>query len=298
MLGGRCTGRFLALNAMENRVYDLEFEDGTHKVIKFYRPGRWSKETILSEHQFLFTLLKEEIPVVPPIQDSAGNSLFEKEGVFFTLFPKRPGRLEPELNREQLTRVGRYLARIHHVGEKMQNVARQKLSPQTYGRDSLQYLQQNALIPKHLNERYQTLVLQLCDRIEPYFSSFGSILLHGDCHAGNILWQGDNPYFIDFDDMLYAPPVQDIWMVTGSGDEYGREMRDILLEAYRTMRSFDEDSLTLIEPLRALRIVYFSAWIAKRWNDGAFQAAFPNFNSERYWQEQIEALSNQLEKLP
>ncbi len=297
-LGGRCTGRFLALNAMENRVYDIEYENGTHCVIKFYRPGRWSRETILSEHQFLCALHAEEVPVVAPLQDGNGNSLFEKNGLFFAIFPKRPGRLEPELNREQLIRVGRYLARIHNVGARMKGVARQKLNPQTYGRDCLVYLQQNGAIPKNLGERYKTIVFSICDRIENYFERFEPILLHGDCHAGNILWQGENPYFIDFDDMLYAPPVQDIWMVTGSDDEYGKEMRNILLGAYESMRSFDEESLLLIEPLRALRMIYFSAWIAKRWGDGAFKAAFPTFDTERYWQEQVEALSNQLEKLP
>lgn len=296
-LGGRCTGRFLALNAMENRVYDIEMEDAPSTVIKFYRPGRWSKETILSEHQFLKAALAAEIPVVCPLADEKGQTLFEIKGIYFTIFPKRPGRLEPELNPEQLKRLGRYLARLHNVGDSLKDIKRGQLTPQTYGRDSLKILKEGKFLPSGLSAILENIVKETCDLAEPLFKGVSTTLIHGDCHAGNILWRGDEPYFIDFDDMLYAPPVQDCWMLIGGDDEYAMKNRDVLLDAYEEIRSFDHTTLKLIEPLRALRMIYFSAWIGKRWEDGAFKAAFPHFGTEKYWQEQIENLSAQLERV-
>ena len=152
-------------------------------------------------------------------------------------------------------------------------------------------------VPMELASRFETIVTQICDAITPRFEGVQYVLLHGDCHSGNILWNRDDPYFIDFDDMLYAPPVQDIWMLTGADDEYGKEQRRILLEAYEQIRIFDMSTMQLIEPLRALRMIHFSAWIARRWEDSAFKAAFPDFGTEHYWQEQIEALALQLEKV-
>ena len=296
-LGGRCTGRFYALNAMENRVYDIEMEEGPHVVVKFYRPGRWDRATIQAEHDFLKALDKSEIPVVCPLTDGKGQSIFEINQVMFTIFPKRPGRLEPELNKEQLTRLGRFLARLHNVGATIKGAPRLRLEPQTYGREPLKFLIDENFIPMQLASRFETIVTQICDAVTPRFGDAQYVLLHGDCHCGNILWNRDDPYFIDFDDMLYAPPVQDIWMLTGGDDDYGKERREILLEAYEQIRNFDMTTLQLIEPLRSLRMIHFSAWIARRWEDSAFKMGFPAFGTERYWQEQIEALSLQLEKI-
>lgn len=296
-LGGRCTGRFFALHALENRVYDIEMEEGPHVIVKFYRPGRWRRETIQAEHDFLKALEENEIPVVAPLRDENGQSIFETSGVMFALFPKRPGRLEPELTKEQLTRLGRFLARLHNVGATVKAAPRLRLDPQTYGRDPLKFLRDGKFIPLELASRFATIVSQICDTIAPRFEAVRYVLLHGDCHSGNILWNRDDPYFIDFDDMLYAPPVQDLWMLTGGDDEYGKERREIVLEAYEQIRRFDLTTLRLIEPLRALRMIHFSAWIARRWEDSAFKLSFPDFGTERYWQEQIEALSLQLEKI-
>jgi len=296
-LGGRCTGRFYALHALENRVYDIEMEEGPHVVIKFYRPGRWSRATIQAEHDFLKALDKSEIPVVCPLTDDQGQSIFEINKVMFTVFPKRPGRLEPELTTEQLTRLGRFMARLHNVGATVKAAPRLRLDPQTYGRDPLKFLKDGNFVPMELASRFETIVTQICDAITPRFEDAKYVLLHGDCHSGNILWDRDDPYFIDFDDMLYAPPVQDIWMLTGGDDDYGKEQRRILLEAYEQIRTFDMTTLQLIEPLRALRMIHFSAWIARRWEDSAFKASFPDFGTEHYWQEQIEALALQLEKV-
>lgn len=296
-LGGRCTGRFLTLNAMENRVYDVEMEEGPHLIIKFYRPGRWSKETIQVEHDFLNKNQEAEVPVVAPLIDSHGKTLFDREGIYFAVFPKKPGRLEPELNPEQLKRLGRYLARIHNVGDGFKKAPRLNLSPKTYGTDSLKTLQQQNVLIGNLGNIYSQLIKEVVDRTEPLFEGQETTLLHGDCHAGNILWNGDEPYFIDFDDMLYAPPVQDFWMMIGGDDEYAMKNRDILIDAYLEIREFDERTWKLVEPLRALRMIYFNAWIANRKDDGAFKAAFPQFGSEQYWQSQIENLSMQLERI-
>jgi Ser/Thr protein kinase RdoA (MazF antagonist) len=296
-LGGRCTGRFYTLNALENRVYDIEMEEGPHLVIKFYRPGRWSRATIQAEHDFLKALDESEIPVVCPLTDDKGQSIFEISGVMFAIFPKRPGRLEPELSKEQLTRLGRFLARLHNVGATVKAAPRLRLDPQTYGREPLKFLKDGHFLPMELVSRFEMIASQICAAITPRFDGINYILLHGDCHSGNILWNRDDPYFIDFDDMLYAPAVQDVWMLTGGDDDYGKERRRILLEAYEQIRTFDMTTLQLIEPLRALRMIHFSAWIARRWEDCAFKMAFPDFGTEHYWQEQIEALALQLEKV-
>ena len=296
-LGGRCTGRFYALHALENRVYDIEMEEGPHVIVKFYRPGRWSRPAIEAEHDFLKALEESEIPVVSPLRDSGGQSVFQISGVMFAIFPKRPGRLEPELTKEQLTRLGRFLARLHNVGATVTAAPRLRLDPQTYGRDPLKFLMDGRFVPLELASRFETIVMRICEAVAPRFANVPYILLHGDCHSGNILWNRDDPYFIDFDDMLYAPPVQDIWMLTGADDDYGKEQRRVLLDAYEQIRTFDMTTLQLIEPLRALRMIHFSAWIARRWEDSAFKVAFPDFGTEHYWQEQIEGLALQLEKV-
>lgn len=294
--GGRCTGRFIALNAMENRVYDVQMEDGTNRVIKFYRPGRWDEATLKTEHAFLKSLDDNEIPVVRAMEQD-GKCIFKIKDVFFAVFPKRPGRLEPELNPEQLERLGRFLARLHNVGATYKSSPRVRLTPTTYGRETLQTLRDLKCLPATVEPRYAQLVNQICDRIDPWFENTEYILLHGDCHAGNVLWKMNDPYFLDFDDMCYAPPVQDIWMLSGADDEDGQQRKAILLEAYEQIRGFDPESFKLIEPLRALRMMCFNSWIGQRWTDGAFKAAWPNFGSERYWQEQIEGLAVQWEKI-
>jgi Ser/Thr protein kinase RdoA (MazF antagonist) len=296
-LGGRCTGRFYALHALENRVYDIEMEEGPHVVIKFYRPGRWSRAAIQAEHDFLKALEESEIPVVCPLTDGNGQSIFEIDQVMFTIFPKRPGRLEAEPTKEQLTRLGRFMARLHNVGAAVKAAPRLRLDPQTYGREPVRFLMDGHFVPMELASRFATIATEICDAATRLFANVPYILVHGDCHSGNVLWNRDDPYIIDFDDMLYAPAVQDVWMLAGSDDDYGKERRRSLLEAYEEFRAFDMSTLQLIEPLRALRMIHFSAWIARRWEDSAFKAAFPDFGTEHYWQEQIEDLALQLEKL-
>jgi len=293
-LGGRCTGRFLQLNAMENRVYDVEMESGERRVIKFYRPGRWKKEQIQAEHHYLKMALENEVPVVPPLNNPDGQTIGEAHGLFFAVFPKKPGRLEAELNPEQLKRLGRYLGRLHLVGESLQGQDRPTLNPDYYARRSIKVLKELDLVPMGLSQKVTMLVDQIADVLDPRFEKLDNILVHGDCHAGNVLWTGDAPHFIDFDDMLYAPAIQDFWMLMGGNDDYAKKNLEIIISGYEEFREFDDDSLKLIEPLRTLRMIYFMAWIGQRWEDGAFKHAFPYFTSERYWQQQVEDLSHQL----
>ena len=296
--GGRATGRFLQLNAMENRVYDVEMDEGLpRRIVKFYRPGRWTAAQILAEHRFLLKVKDAEVPVVAPFLNETGETLLDSNGILFTAFPRQGGRLEPELNPEQLKRLGRYLARIHNVGASMRGESRLKLDVKTYGRDSLATLKDGGFLTGGTGETYSRIVGELCEVIEGRMEGAFTVLLHGDCHAGNVLWRDDAPHFIDFDDMLYAPPVQDFWMLIGGSDDYALKNLATLIKSYEEIREFDLSSLALIEPLRTLRMIYFSAWIARRWEDGAFKAAFPYFGTDRYWQGQVEDLYQQMDRV-
>jgi Ser/Thr protein kinase RdoA (MazF antagonist) len=288
--GLRTTGTAMALNSLENRVYDLELEDDSHIVTKFYRPGRWSREQIQEEHDFLFALAESEIPVVAP-WSVGGESLFETpDGMLFTIFPKVRGRLLDELDPERLRTLGRYIGRIHNVGERFTFRHRLRLSAENWGWKSLDYLLDSGLVDEVYRARYEMVCEHLLGRAGQALNGLPGIALHGDCHLGNTLWQQDSPFFLDFDDAMTAPAVQDIWMVVrGRGPEAERD-RALLLEGYEKFRPFDHATLRLIEPLRALRMIHYSAWIARRWDDPAFKKAFPLFATPRYWEEEIQAL--------
>lgn len=286
----RATGRAMALNSLENRVYDVELEDNSHVVAKFYRPGRWTFQQIQEEHDYLFALMDAEIPVVAPLAVD-GESLFEsEEGIFFTLFPKVKGRLMDELDKDRLKTLGRYIARIHNTGDRFQFHHRLQLTADLWGKKPLQYILQSGFLDPSYAPRYQAIANQLIQIAEQKLSPLPAIPLHGDCHLGNTLWQQDSPFFLDFDDAMTAPAVQDIWMVVRGRDEAAKRDRDYLLEGYETFRPFDRSTLDLIEPLRALRMIHYSAWIARRWKDPAFAKVFPNFGSPRYWEEEINSL--------
>jgi Ser/Thr protein kinase RdoA (MazF antagonist) len=298
MPGNRPTGKAMALNSLENRVYDIELDrsidaasgSGGAVVTKFYRPGRWTREQIQEEHEFLFTLEDAEIPVVSPWR-LGDQSLFETpDGIFFALFEKVKGRLRDELDRERLTTLGRYIGRIHNVGEHFHLNHRLALTPEKWGRESMETILTSGHLAPEYRDRYRVACELLVKRATSALSGVPTITLHGDCHLGNTLWQQDAPFFLDFDDCMRAPPVQDIWMVVrGRGEEAERE-RSYLLEGYSKFRDFDERTLKLIEPLRALRMVHYSAWIARRWDDPSFPKAFPYFATSKYWEEDIHAL--------
>lgn len=291
--GLRATGRALALNSLENRVYDVEFEDGSHAVAKFYRPGRWTRDQIQEEHDFLFALEDAEIPVVAPIS-SGGESLFEQDEILFTIFPKVRGRLMDELDPERLRTLGRYIARIHNVGENFRFYHRMRLTPADWGTRSMETILDSGLMDSQYHARYRSLVEALVLRCTQLLQGVPTLSLHGDCHLGNTLWQQDSPFFLDFDDAMTAPAVQDIWMVVRGRDSYAEKDRELLLEGYEAFRPFDRSTLSLIEPLRALRMIHYSAWIARRWDDPSFHSAFPQFGSARYWEEDMNALQEVL----
>lgn len=296
--GGRqCTGRFIILNSYENRVYQLELDDESMVVGKFYRPGRWSKEAILAEHQFLRELEEVEIPVASPIELSPGETIGEIDGIYYSLFPRIGGRNPEEFNEEQLQVVGRLLARIHNVGAQAEAPERVKLTPTSYGHANLQFMLDEGMIPEDCRENYKVTTEILLARMEPLFNGINYQRIHGDCHLGNLLWTPAGPTFLDFDDMVMGPAVQDVWMLVPSYDDEGKRQRETLIEAYEQFRSFDPAEIRLVEPLRALRYIHYTAWIGRRWEDPIFRKTFEHFGDTLYWQREIQDLREQIGRI-
>ena len=318
--GRRATGYALALNSLENRVYEveLEAEDPDSKaervVAKFYRPGRWSRAALLEEHAFLAELAEAELPVVPPLDLGGGETLgalhVHGEGgdpIYFAVFPRVRGRAPEELDDQQLGQLGRLVGRLHNIGARRPAPERPVLTPASYGHASVELLAQGDWIPGDVCARYLAVagaVVARCDAIWATASQGGllgaPIRLHGDCHLGNLLWSprtGPPFMFIDFDDFLSGPPVQDLWLFAPGHDAETERQRGLIAAGYETMRAFDRRSLGLIETLRALRILRYAAWIARRYDDPAFQRAFPDFKSGTFWHREIEALGEQLARL-
>lgn len=298
--GVRVSGSILALNSYENRIYQIGLEEGAPLVAKFYRPGRWSNAAILEEHAFALELAEHEIPVVAPLQDAEGRTLLEYGGYRFALFPRRGGRW-PELdNPDNLLWLGRFIGRIHAVGAVRPFQHRPALTVESFGTESLRYLMEHGFVPKPLEREYRNLVEELLRQIRGVFAEVGpvrSIRVHGDCHPGNILWTDHGPHFVDLDDCRMAPAIQDLWMLlSGDRPQMTVQLSD-LLEGYEEFHEFDRRELRLIEPLRTLRMIHYSAWLARRWNDPAFPRNFPWFNTRKYWEEQVVFLREQAERL-
>jgi Ser/Thr protein kinase RdoA (MazF antagonist) len=293
--GYRCDGRLLALNSFENRVYMVYLEEGAPLVSKFYRPGRWSDEAILEEHRFARELDEREIPVVAPLA-VGGRTLNEHAGFRFALFPRRAGR-SPELeNEEVLAWLGRFIARIHAVGALTRFEHRPRLDVESFGYEPSRFVLDNDFVPPDLRETYRSVVDDVLGRIVICYQRAGrvaDIRLHGDCHAGNILWTEEGPHFVDLDDARSGPAVQDLWMCL-SGERSAMERQlSVLMKGYREFRDIDASEFVLVEALRSLRMVHYAGWLARRWSDPAFPASFPFFNTQRYWQDHILALREQ-----
>ncbi len=294
-------GRLLALNSYENRVYQVGIEDGPPLVVKFYRPARWSNAAIEEEHAFVRELAEQEVPVVPALQFGGGASLQFYEGFRFAVFPRRGGRA-PELDDpDTLEWMGRVIGRIHAVGAVRPFVERPALDIVSFGEEPRDYLLNNGFIPAELSEVYRGVADQALAGVRRCFERAGQVKmlrLHGDCHGGNVLWteQGGErgPHFVDFDDSRMGPAVQDLWMMlSGERADMTCQLSD-LLEGYRCFHNFDLRELHLIEALRTLRLMHYAAWLARRWDDPAFPAAFPWFNTQRYWQDRILELREQI----
>ncbi|HEY5994478.1 MAG TPA: serine/threonine protein kinase [Gallionellaceae bacterium] len=295
-LGFRCDGRLLALNSYENRVYQVGIEDGAPLVAKFYRPGRWSDVAILEEHGFVQELAGREIPVVAALEID-GKTLHHFAGFRFALFPRHGGRA-PELDdRDTLEWMGRFMGRIHAVGALKKFQHRPALDLASFGTQPRDYLLAHDFIPQDLLAAWSSVSLQALEGVRHCFERAGDaalIRLHGDCHAGNVLWTDDGPHFVDFDDSRMGPAVQDLWMLlSGEREDRVRQMTDVLA-GYEDFHEFDERELHLIEALRTLRLVHYSAWLAQRWDDPAFKQAFPWFNTQRYWQDRVLELREQI----
>ncbi|MFO0652486.1 MAG: serine/threonine protein kinase [Polyangiales bacterium] len=252
-LGVRCTGLCYPLNSLENRVYEIEREDRSRVVAKFYRPGRWSVDAVRDEHTFLADLAAAEIPVAAPIAlpDGATARYVEGTSILCALFPRVGGRVPDECTEEQLRRLGGLLARIHTVGASRAAPHRVSLTVARYGRESLATLLAAPTLPPTLAPRLKAVSEALFARIGPWFEDLDVHRIHGDCHPGNLLWGTAGPFFLDFDDMLTGPPVQDLWMLVPAYDEEGAHRRDVVLEGYEVFRAFDRSTLRLVEPLRA-----------------------------------------------
>jgi Ser/Thr protein kinase RdoA (MazF antagonist) len=302
-LGYRCDGRFLALNSYENRVYRIGIEDQSPIVAKFYRPSRWSDASILEEHAYSMELAECDIPVVPPnVHESRTLHRF---GAFrFAVYDFHGGRT-PELDDMTLLRqIGRLVARIHLVGEIQGFEHRPVLDLATYGEKSRDYLLENDFIPVELQTAYTGICEHLTDGIRDCYRRAGQpphIRLHADFHPSNVLVAGQRVHIVDLDDTRMGPSVQDLWMFLSGGREEQTPQLDKLLEGYTEFRAFDARELHLVEALRTLRIMHYSAWLGRRWQDPAFNHAFPWFNTARYWDQHVLALREQaalMEEIP
>lgn len=289
-------GRLLGLNSFENRVYLVWLDDGSSRVVKFYRSGRWSDAAILEEHAFVSELVAHEIPAVAPLSID-GRTLHTLGDLRFAVYPRQGGR-SPEFEQpETLLRMGRVLGRLHAVGALRPFRERRTLDVHSFGEVPRDYLYEERFLPDELEDVYFGVVEQVLDGVRYAFERAGGVAqlrLHGDCHAGNVLWTAQGPHFVDFDDACMGPAVQDLWMLlSGDRSEQQRQLGEVLA-GYEDFREFDRRELHLIEALRSLRLIHYAGWLARRYDDPAFVQAFPWFNTVRYWQERILELREQI----
>lgn len=302
------SGTLLALNSYENRVFQVGIDEISGAalasgvavqgfvVAKFYRPDRWSDAQILEEHAFADELSEREIPVVAPLA-IGGKTLLQHEAFKFAVYPRRGGRAPNLDDPDTLLWLGRFLGRIHAVGAATAFVHRPALDVQSFGIEPRGYLLANDWLPESLRIVYAGVSQQALDEVQRCHDRAGdvrSLRLHGDVHEGNVLWlEGHGPHFVDFDDSRSGPAVQDFWMLLGDREQRPARLRK-LLEGYEDFAEFDDRELQLVEALRTLRLIHYSAWIARRWTDPAFPAAFPWFDTPRYWEERILELREQV----
>jgi Ser/Thr protein kinase RdoA (MazF antagonist) len=295
-VGFLCDGRMLALASYENRVYQVGIEDATPVVAKFYRPGRWSEAQILEEHAFACELATREVPVVAPLERE-GRTLHRFADFDFAVYPRRGGRA-PELeDRNTLEWLGRFLGRIHAIGREKPFAHRPTLDIASFGDEPRAWLEASGMIPAELLAPWKSAADLALAEVRRCYERSGAVAhlrLHGDCHAGNVLWTDAGPHFVDLDDARMGPAVQDLWMLI-SGDRHTMSAQlGHLLRGYEDFSEFDDRELHLLEALRTLRLLHYSAWLGRRWDDPAFPIAFPFFGTPRYWQDRVLELKEQI----
>lgn len=296
--GFMTTGTLMQLNSYENRVYEVHLERDLNPatlserlIAKYYRPQRWTREAILEEHFFLDELQTSGIPVIAPLRQKNNQTLSTHEGIHLAVFPKCQARMPQELTHEQLTSIGRLLARIHNVGEQSDFHYRPVLDPESFGWPTIELLEK--WVAPEVWTRYKEAASQILDFLDDFLDEDDFIRIHGDCHKGNLLLKDSSDgskafFFVDFDDSVMGPPAQDLWMLF-SGDDMQGEY-EAILSGYEELRSFDRSQEKLFAPLRGLRILHYAGWIARRWSDPSFPKLFPHFNTYNYWAEEAEAL--------
>lgn len=287
-------GEILQLNSYENRVFAIKLEAAPFDVIaKFYRPGRWTKAALIEEHEFLLDLASAGVPAVAPFQLAGASTLWETHGMYMTLFPKARGRLVQDLSDEDLIKIGRALAKMHNIGAQKTVQHRPVMTVAAYGWQSLERLK-TVVAPEFWRE-YESLARAILSYLEEQLDPSTFHRIHGDCHRGNIL-QTDEPgqpkqfFFVDFDDFCSGPTAQDFWMLCLGDEDEAEKQLAALLSGYEEFRHFDHRQIALMEPLRGLRLIYYAAWIARRWEDPSFPQLFPDYGSTNYWFEEIQSL--------
>jgi len=288
------------LNSYENRVYQIGLDDGGYLIAKFYRPARWSQAQILEEHTFTNALSAADISVVAPLANTQGETLFEHDGFFFALFNRMGGYAPETDNEDVIFNLGRLLGRMHLAASTVKFEHRLTLNAERLGHQSVSYLLENDFIPLELIKSYEAISQQLMDLVDAQIKDIPNIsyqAIHGDFHIGNILLRGEDAFLVDFDDCIQGPKIQDIWMLL-SGDRQHKTLQlNNFIDGYYEFNDLNLAELRLIEPLRTLRIIHYTRWLASRWNDPAFPKAFPWFNTIRYWSEHILELKEQLSAL-
>jgi Ser/Thr protein kinase RdoA (MazF antagonist) len=296
--GLRPDGRLLGLNSYENRVYQVYLEQddsraalGAAVVVKFYRPERWTRAQIDEEHAFAKEIAEREIPVVAPL------SCAQFQGFVFAVYPRRGGRPPNLEDPKALEWIGRFIGRIHAVGAMKPFDSRETLNAETFGRAPSRWLVEHKCVPEDLFPSWKAVIDQSLQGIDACYQRAGDvkhIRLHGDCHPGNILWTDDGPHFVDLDDSRMGPAMQDLWMLLSGDRAAMAQQLHHVLAGYEEFHELDRRELHLVEALRTLRLIHYSAWIARRWEDPAFPAAFPWFGTQRYWQDRILELKEQI----
>ncbi len=291
VLGAHLSGLLIQRNSYINRVYELERKDSGERLIaKFYRPGRWTREQILEEHSFLKELAEKDIPVITPMIFN-NNTLFSLNDILYALFPKKGGRSVDEFDKESWKNIGRHLARLHMIGELHKASTRITWRPSVATKHHLEVLLSSSLMPPDFSKSMRNMAELFIKKADPLFNDAKSILIHGDCHKGNLISRpGEGIFLIDFDDMCMGPAVQDLWMLLpGDADESPLELK-WFLEGYETFRQFDMKSLNLIPALRGMRLIHFASWLAVQEHDPHFDKHFPEVHTPRYWNGLIKEL--------